>query len=183
MEAPIQAVHPWDIQSSFSMASEGEEDQPQSQGRIPVLTPAESTAERLKNFSRAFIHEVINKRNLSSPLFEQMDENYVASMDNIAAAKGVIEWKQVLAHLFKIFPNFLVEITYGTAEVDETGGKATVWLTMKQGGLPGGVAKETICQVTWKRRRGGWRCQSYTGLDWGGIAPSWAQHQMEYEEE
>ncbi|KAF7197062.1 hypothetical protein HII31_01487 [Pseudocercospora fuligena] len=139
-------------------------------GKIPVLTPAEATAEKLKAFSCQFIQEVINEKNVDSPLFDILDDDFIGSIEGVSATRRRHDYRKALLQIFRMLPDYHAEVLTCAAEVDERGGVATVWVTFKQSGWPGQTIRETISQVTWKRRRKfGWTCVGYSGMDWGGL--------------
>ncbi|KXT03631.1 hypothetical protein AC579_1595 [Pseudocercospora musae] len=127
-------------------------------GKFPVLTPAEATAERLKAFSYQFIQEVVNEKNVDSPLFDILDDDFIRRQQ---------DHRQALLRISRTLPDYHAEVLTCAAKVDERGGVATVSVTFKQSGWSGQTIRETISQVTWKRRReSGWTCRGYSGMDW-----------------
>ncbi|KXT02480.1 hypothetical protein AC578_4202 [Pseudocercospora eumusae] len=139
-------------------------------GRIPVLTPAEATAEKLKAFSCQFIQEVINERNVDSPLFDTLDDDFIGSIKGKFATRRRHDYRKALLQIFRTLPDYHAEVLTCAAGVDERGGVATVWITFKQSGWPGQAIRETTSHVTWRRRRKfGWTGVGYSGMDWGGL--------------
>ena len=65
----------------------------------------------------------------------------------------------------EMHPNWSVELSNVSSQVDEDKGEAVVWILIANTGKPTGHRKESVSQMHWKRYTGrGWLCTKHVAL-------------------
>lgn len=125
---------------------------------------AMSPAEQIETWSVQILNEHCNEKTFESAGTTHMAETFRATHDGLPTARTLGQHIGNLQKHYVANPDFHLTILNCSSEVDETRGRATVYLFFQLTGLVDNTARESIAALQWERKRDEWLCVKHTGL-------------------
>lgn len=127
--------------------------------------PGESTGDYLENIVRQVLDISLNAKDLSHPLLKRhFSPDFRGKHDALPPVSNSTDHSSSLkVHLDKQ-PNFRVTVLNTSSEVDDSRGRATVYIWYEISGLAGGLERENVSLLTWERKGGIWLITKHQGM-------------------
>ena len=134
------------------MAENGLPSPPESSTSEPTLAKM-TTGEYLEGLSRTMLDINLNEKDSNHPfILKHMSESFRGKHDALPKAQSRDAHQEHLTmHLAKQ-PDFHCEILNTSSEVDDSRGRATVYLWYEITGLAQGLEREAVAVLSWERK-------------------------------
>jgi hypothetical protein len=134
---------------------------------VPQLDPSKSTspdAALLENLSRQLIN-CFCTQDWNNPLLQLATPNFSAYIDHAEArVRSFDEHVEFHKALHAAHPEYVYEVDNVSADVDDGKGLASVWALLTVTGYPAQIRRESLTVLSWRRRKGKWRCYKQLGI-------------------
>ena len=127
----------------------------------------ESETETYLKFLSTEMTNVLNTKDFTSPIFQHVKSNINTnhdagelSMKMNSKQRLIDNWSKMMAD----HPNYHTDIIDINCVVDESYGFGKVWILRTVKGLPDGLVRECVSEMSWEREKGDWYCSGYRGI-------------------
>lgn len=142
--------------------SSSSDDTAKQEGKEPKK---ESTGQYLENLAVQILDINLNQKNNSHPLLIQhMSPSFRGNHDALPKVNNRNDHQANLKKHLDKQPDFHVKILNHSSDVDESRGRATVYLWYEIHGLEHGLGREAVAVLNWERKQGNWMIIKHTGM-------------------
>lgn len=128
-------------------------------------TRKESTGEYLERLSKSFLHLSLNLRDSFNPLImRHMAPTFRGTHDTLPKVVSREDHQSSLQKHLSTEPDLRCEIKNSSSDVDDSRGRATVYLWYELSGLTHGLEREAVAVMSWERKQGTWVHTKHTGM-------------------
>jgi hypothetical protein len=125
---------------------------------------ASPDAALLESLSRQLI-ECFCTQDWDNPLLKLATPNFSAYIDHAEArVRSFDEHVEFHKSLHLAHPEYVYEVDNVNADVDDEKGLASVWALLTVTGYPAPIRRESLTVLSWRRRKGKWRCYKQLGI-------------------
>ena len=125
----------------------------------------ESIGEYLESLSKTILEINLNQKDTEHPLIiRHMSPAFRGKHDALPKVNNRDDHQGNLKKHLEAQPNFNVEILNHSSEVDDSRGRATVYLWYEIHGLAHGLGREAVAVLSWERRQGTWMIMKHQGM-------------------
>jgi hypothetical protein len=118
----------------------------------------------LESLSRRLI-ECFCTQDWENPLLSLATPNFSAYIDHAEArVRSFDEHVEFHKMLHLAHPEYVYEVDNVSADVDDEKGLASVWALLTVTGYPAHIRRESLTVLSWRRRKGKWRCYKQLGI-------------------
>ena len=133
----------------------------------PTVPPQKkaSTGEYLETLSRDILGVNLNLKDTSHPLvMKHMSPEFRGKHDALPKASSRDDHQDNLQKHLAEQPHFHVEVLNASSDVDESRGRATVYLWYDISGIAQGLEREAVAVLSWERKQGTWMIMKHSGM-------------------
>ena len=131
----------------------------------PPPTKKESTGDYLESLSESILDINLNMKDTQHPLIiKHMSPAFRGKHDALPKVNTRDDHQSNLKKHLDSQPNFRVNILNHSSEVDDSRGRATVYLWYEIKGLAHGLEREAVAVLSWERRQGVWMIMKHQGM-------------------
>lgn len=134
---------------------------------VDVKAPAdkESSGEYLERLSRSFLNVCLNLKDPQHPLiYQHQSVDFRNKHDALPKASNRGDHHDNLQKHLAEQIDFHAEIHNTSSEVDDSRGRATVYLWYEITGLAHGLEREAVAVLSWERKQGNWTLMKHVGM-------------------
>lgn len=136
-----------------------------SESEAASTAKEESTGKYLEHLSRRIIEINLNDKDSTHPLImTHMSTQFRSKHDALPKVTNRDDHQGSLVEHLKKQPDLRVEILNTSSEVDESRGRATVYVWYELTGLEHDLEREAVAVLSWERRQGTWLNVKHTGM-------------------
>jgi hypothetical protein len=133
---------------------------------VPQQNRAQTSpdAALLESLSRQLIN-CFCTQDWDNPLLKLATPNFSAYIDHAEArVRSFDEHVEFHKSLHLAHPEYVYEVDNVSADVDDEKGLASVWALLTVTGYPAPIRRESLTVLSWRRRKGKWRCYKQLGI-------------------
>ena len=131
----------------------------------PKKEPKEPTGEYLERLSISLLEVNLNQKDNDHPLvMKHMSPTFRGKHDALPKVDNRDDHQENLKKHLETQPDFHVDILNHSSEVDDSRGRATVYLWYEITGLSHGLEREAVAVLSWERRQGTWMVIKHQGM-------------------
>lgn len=124
-----------------------------------------SSGEYLESLSRQILNVCLNLKDPYHPMiYKHQSVDFRNKHDALPRASNRADHHENLAKHLQEQKNFHVEIFNTSSEVDESRGRATIYLWYEITGLANGIEREAVAVLSWERKQGTWLLMKHIGM-------------------
>lgn len=136
-----------------------------SASETPALAKKDSTGEYLEDLSRQILDVNLNIKDNNHPLVvKHMSPQFRGKHDALPKATNRDDHQSNLQKHLAEQPDFHCEILNASSEVDDSRGRATVYLWYQLTGLSHDLKREAVAVLSWERKQGVWMIMKHSGM-------------------
>lgn len=125
----------------------------------------EETGDYLESLAKSILEINLNQKDSDHPLIiKHMSPQFRGKHDALPKATTRNEHQDNLKKHLAAQPDFHVIILNSSSEVDDSRGRATVYLWYEISGLSNGLEREAVAVLSWERRQGIWMVVKHQGM-------------------
>jgi hypothetical protein len=125
----------------------------------------ESTGEYLESLSDTILDINLNSKDTQHPLIiKHMSPAFRGKHDALPKVNTRDDHQSNLKKHLAAQPDFHVKILNHSSEVDDSRGRATVYIWYEITGLAHGLEREAVAVLSWERRQGVWMIMKHQGM-------------------
>ena len=129
------------------------------------LSKKQATGDYLESLSKSILDINLNHKDTNHPLIiKHMSPAFRGKHDALPKVSTRDDHQQNLKKHLAAQPAFHVEILNHSSEVDDSRGRATVYLWYEITGLEHGLEREAVAVLSWERRQGVWMIMKHQGM-------------------
>lgn len=124
-----------------------------------------ASGEYLEGLSRQILNVCLNLKDPHHPIiYKHQSADFRNKHDALPKAANRKDHHANLAKHLQEQKNFHIEIFNTSSEVDESRGRATIYLWYEITGLTHGIEREAIAVLSWERKQGTWLLMKHIGM-------------------
>lgn len=125
----------------------------------------ESTGQYLEDLSRQMLDVNLNYKTFDHPIVaKHMSPEFRGKHDTLPKVGNRDDHVSALQKHLQEMPNFHCNILNSSSDVDDSRGRATVYLWYEITGLTHGLEREAVAVLSWERKQGTWMMMKHTGM-------------------
>ncbi|KAK3047883.1 hypothetical protein LTR09_010708 [Extremus antarcticus] len=137
----------------------------QDQDQGSAAPRGEAIGGYLENLSEQILEVNLNQRDNNHPLVQKhMSPEFRGKHDALPKVNNRDAHQDNLKKHLAAQPNLKVEILNHSSDVDDSRGRATVYLYYKLHGLEHGLGREAVAVLSWERKQGNWKIIKHQGM-------------------
>lgn len=138
---------------------------PSDRSSTPPSTRKHSSGEFLESLSSQVLNICLNLKDSDHPLLKlHQSPDFRNKHDALPGATNAADHNRSLHKHLAEQLDFHVEIHNTSSEVDESRGRATVYLWYLITGLAHGLEREAVAVLSWERKQGTWMLMKHIGM-------------------
>ena len=123
-----------------------------------------SSGQYLESLSRQLLNVCLNLKDHDHPIHKHQSVDFRNKHDALPKASNRSDHHENLVKHLKEQRNFHVEFFNTSSEVDESRGRATIYLWYEITGLAHGIEREAVAVLSWERKQGMWLLMKHIGM-------------------
>ena len=140
-------------------------DSNQAEAPIAGTSKKEDTGEYLETLSKSILDINLNLKDPTHPLIiKHMSPQFRNKHDALPKVATRDDHQDNLQKHLAEQPDFHCDILNASSEVDDSRGRATVYLWYEITGLKHGFEREAVAVLSWERRQGVWMIMKHLGM-------------------
>ena len=125
----------------------------------------ESTGQYLERLAKSILEVNLNQRDNSHPLIQKhISPDFRGKHDALPKVNNRDDHQQSLMKHLDTLPNFHIDILNSSSEVDDSRGRATVYLWYEIRGLANDLEREAVAVLSWERKQSTWIITKHQGM-------------------